>query len=836
MWFHRARRHLRGPHFLAGLAAFVFASSGPARVHAQASTAAPSGPAEVAPRPGPRQIVAPAGAGQRALGVELAHDGLAYRVCSNTPCSARGGHRLELPPEALAAATNGELQVIEIAPGRRVVHVRIPLANGAWEALVAAGLDTPEASIIFAGLTGPLEGEDGQRSGAMLWLRDDEKGTRVLVGRVQEDVQLCGRSTLLEPQLLGADLTLKHAKVQQLPLEERRSARVLDVVRAASGPTPGGNGLRAVVASSALGNPGALTDGRLDTTWSEARGGEGRGEFVVLRPLSTLVSLELLVRPEGEAPPHGAAPRSVWLVTRSSVYRIDWAEDAWQAPGVWYTVRLPEPLTGDCAALVLEQAYTEAPETQVTLAELRGVSELQLLAPAELVGRLSTPGDVGAAAVPALIQAGAAGVDAVVGAFAALDAVGRGRALDVLEDAPCEATAGAYVDLLDDEDERHRRRAEQRLRTCGGAAREDLRRAFEASSGDAAIRLAEALANIEPALAVELLGPRLAVAAVEHRSGYRDALSRASRHADAAPGVRRLLALKGLGVAAEIDLLRALGDRVLSFRPEASLAFGRAAAASRSFEHRFLLLGPAARLALADPAAAAFVKAALSDPDPYLRAAAARLAPDVPALHVPLVSATRDEGVRVREASALRLGELSVPAAATALAERLREDRWPLVRAAAARSLVTAPPGATADKALAAALRDESPRVRGLSLRALGQRGARSELAAIAERFRDPEEQPEVRGAAARALGELCDMSVVDELTQAASRLLAARPSPADMSLGNAALGALGRLHPPDLDRRLAPLFAAKGRPEVEFIVNRAPESQKRCEARPPGN
>jgi HEAT repeat protein len=313
-------------------------------------------------------------------------------------------------------------------------------------------------------------------------------------------------------------------------------------------------------------------------------------------------------------------------------------------------------------------------------------------------------------------------------------------------------------------------------------------------------------------------------------------LSRASRHADAAPGLRHLLALNGLGVAAEIELLRALGDRIMSFQPEAALAFGRAAAASRTFEQRFLLLGPAAQLAAADAAAVGFVKRALSDPDPYLRATAARLAPDVPAIHGPLLAATRDEAVRVREASALRLGELSFHASGPALVERLRDDPWPLVRAAAARSLVSAPPARAVDKALAAALRDESARVRSLSLRALGQRGARSELPAIEERFRDREEEPEVRGAAARALGELCDMSVLDELTRAASKLLVERPSPADMSLGNAALGALGRLDPPDLEQRLAPLVAAKGRPDIEFLVNRAPESRKRCEPRPPSN
>lgn len=91
-----------------------------------------------------------------------------------------------------------------------------------------------------------------------------------------------------------------------------------------------------------------------------------------------------------------------------------------------------------------------------------------------------------------------------------------------------------------------------------------------------------------------------------------------------------------------------------------------------------------------------------------------------------------------------------------------------------------------------------------------------------------------MRGAAARALGELCDLSVLDELTRAALRLLVDRPSPADVSLGNAALSALGRLAPADLERRLAPLVAAKGRPDVELLVNRA--GQKRCEPRRSGN
>src|SRR5690606_26688614 len=138
--------------------------------------------------------------------------------------------------------------------------------------------------------------------------------------------------------------------------------------------------------------------------------------------------------------------------------RVDWQEDAWRAPGAWYRVELPEPLETDCLALVLEQGQSERADVQIGLSELRGIGELQVLAPAELVARLSTPGDVGASAVAALLQLGDAGVDAVVGAFDALDALGRRRALGVLESASCSAVVDVYASLLDDADESQRRR------------------------------------------------------------------------------------------------------------------------------------------------------------------------------------------------------------------------------------------------------------------------------------------------------------------------------------------------------------------------------------------
>jgi hypothetical protein len=818
-----ARRRRSGPRGLGyalgfGLAALGLASPAPAA---------------------PLALSLPASATQPTLSLELAPDGLWFQACRSAPCHPRSGRRQELP-SAAAQALPGQatLERVPLGPEQAVAHVRIPLPEGvAWEAIVAPGAAQPV--VVFAGLTGPTSGEDGQREGDVIWLRNDDKGRRILIGREREDVQLCGRPTLLEPRLLDKDSNLTPVKVQQLPLEERRSARVLAAVPRPSPPARGGNALRAVAASSALGDPAYLTDGRDDSAWAEARGGDGRGEFIVLRPLSgvSLVALEFLVRPSAPAPdPKGdrrAAPRSLWVAARGVLYRVDWREDAWRSPGTWYEVKLPEPLATDCLALVLEQSWSERADTQVTLGELRGVGELSALAPAELVARLSTPGEVGAAAVPALIQLAKPGVVAVVGAFQALDALGRARALDVLDNAPCEDGAGVYAGLLDDGDVVGRRRAEQRLRGCGAAAELALRQAFEAGTGEAGVALARELAVIAPPLAVELLGPRLAAAAPEHRAGYRDALSRAARDPAAHPNVRRLLEASELGAAAELDVLRALGEQLPQLEPEATGALGRAADAARTFERRYLLLAPASHLALSSPVASGILEAALHDPDPYLRGAAARLAPRLERFLPALVAATRDSGVRVREAAATRLGELDLPGTSAALVERLSDDAWPLVRGAAARSLAAAGPSAEADGALVAALRDESPTVRAAAVRGLGRRRVRSALPQIAELFKDSAEVPVVRAAAAHALADACDQRQIDALTRAAHALLADRPAPDDVLVGSAALSALGRLAPVDLEQRLLPFRKVQGRPALEQWVDAARNADERCSASP---
>lgn len=832
-----ARRCARGAGLTLalGLLAAGVARSAPPAGPASGGAPAPAVPAPASPATAAaRTLLVPASAEQRALALELAADGLWLRVCEQARCDARSGRARGLPEEAQVALAGAALQVLELETGRRVAHVRVPTgADSAWEALAAAPLAGAEPLLLFVGTTGAVRGEDGAREGEQVWIREgDSKGRRVLVGKLREDVQLCGRPTILEAHLLDRELALRPAKVQQLGLDERRSARVIDARRLPA-PTGTGNVLRALAASSAIGNPAALTDGRNDTSWAEGRGGDGRGEFVTFRPLSgaALVALEFLVRPDGAPPAGGAAPRSLWLATRSALFRVDLAEDAWQTPGVWYRVELPEPVTEDCVAIVLESSYASGPDSQVTLSEVRGVGELSGLDPVQLVARLSTPGDAGAEVVPALLQAGPAGVAAVVGAFGALDAVGRQRALDVLETGACDVVGGVYVTLLTDGDARTRRRAEQRLRGCGEGVWGELREAFESSSDETGVLLAQALSELAPALAVELVTPRLGTAGRAHRGSYRAALARASRQAEAEPGLRRLLASGATGDRGDLELLRATAELLPQLAPESGQAFARAAAAATTFEQRYLLLSPAAALAARDPGARAFLQRALRDPDAYLRRAAARLLPPLGELQGALLAATRDPEVRVREASVARLGEWRSLAAAGVLAERLRDDAWPLVRAAAAHALAGMGPAAELDAALVEGLEDTSELVRAATLRALGQRGARRYLPELRERFSDDEEQAAVRAAAAQALAQLCDAASLPALTEAAQALLAERSDADDMLIGSAAVAALGRLHPPDLSQRLAGLVAARQRPALGQLAVAALQTTERCRA-----
>src|SRR5262249_4424541 len=146
-------------------------------------------------------------------------------------------------------------------------------------------------------------------------------------------------------------------------------------------PEPQGLGrvLQGASASSGIGVPAALTDGDLETTWSEKRGGEGNGEFVQFNAPEQVAisSVSFVARPPTKDIPKGAAPRKIWLATPDALFAVTFADDPWSRPGSSYEVKLPAPVKTRCLAVVLDEAYVKPKQTDVdvTLAEVTAHTE-----------------------------------------------------------------------------------------------------------------------------------------------------------------------------------------------------------------------------------------------------------------------------------------------------------------------------------------------------------------------------------------------------------------------------------------------------------------------------
>lgn len=377
----------------------------------------------------------------------------------------------------------------------------------------------------------------------------------------------------------------------------------------------------------------------------------------------------------------------------------------------------------------------------------------------------------------------------------------------MIDHADCSHSAPVYVEALLGPYRAHRIHAQDRLRRCPKEGGEELAKALAVAPPLRLGPLAEQLALIAPDRAVAAILPKFAKSRRKVRADLRVALARATRSPHAAAAVRAALADPKTGITARIDLLRALGDRIGGFRPEAGAALTRLLGAKASFRTRYLLLAPAAELAKADPGAAEFlVRSLRSDDSPYVRTHAAEVMDDPTRFRAGLTAALTDPEVRVREAAVNALAKPSGSFAQNALVSRLEHDRWPLVRAASAKALAGHGPSASVDAALAQAVSDSSPAVRAPAVVALGHRHATKHAATVRERLEDDEEVPEVQGAAALALGLLCDRASLDALTDRAQKLSDPMLSPEARAVSVMALGALSRIHPADLAERVKPL------------------------------
>jgi len=763
---------------------------------------------------------APPGAGQGGLAVGFdAAGSLRAAPCSAPGCSIDHGTELAFPAELRPAIPNAQFSVVGIGAGRRAIVVSVSDAHAAraWHAVIVAPLGPGDPKLVFSGLTGYVEGEDGTRRGKSVQISGpDESGARrIVVGDIEEDLSLCGRPALLAPQLLAnTDLKLHPAKVQRLSVEEREHAHRVTAARVdAAEPVPGAGVLRAVAATSAVGSPGALTDGNPETTWAENRGGAGRGEFVLMNtpPELPISGVDLVVRPATAKVENGVAPREFWLASNKDLTLVTMPEDAWKFPGAHYVVKLDPPLQGDCLALVTESAFDENPRARVTFAELSARTEFDSSSVPALVAALAGGGERAEAAEAVLRVMGQPAFDAVAQSFEGLDEGGRRVALDLLDQAPCETSLPAYLSVFSGVSQAQSIHARDHIRRCGKLAAPFLAEAARKARGAPQLELLGELMLADAAQCVDVIVGLLDVDSRARRASLRIALARASLATDAKPRVLAVLADPKSSERLTVEVLRSLGDRIAEFQPVAGAAVARLSTPAANFRTRFLLLEPSAELAVKEPALrAALGQALLSDPDPRFRAQALSVLKD-PADFAPQLSkALDDSDVRVREAAVRASADL--PAAAPALAKRLADDPWPLVRIAAADALADSKASNTAEPALARAIEDESPHVRAHVLLALGAHHASVELPKIRERLADQDEHPLVRAAAAQALAALCDMSSVPALTGYALKLADPMADANQHMIGAASLLALSDLRPADLEARLQPL-RAKGAP-----------------------
>ena len=773
--------------------------------------------------------VAPAGGGLPALDVRVdLQAGTVVAGGAKVPIDLAKGR---LPQEAQVVT-----ETVPIGSGRSVVHVRVPASDAegiAWEAIFAGG----KAGPIFAGLTGYVSGDPGERGGQAVRIVRSGARSFVLVGSIREDLRVCGQdATLLDPEALyPASLDLRPATVQRLTPEQQAAAQQITAVDAGPRLEPALAKLLVATDSSVPGSRALeLTDGDPSTVWTEQRPGMGQGEFALMKaPHDVPISrMQIVVAPPSPAAT-GAAPKSFYLVTGTDTFLISLPRDAWQQPGEAYEIRFPRPVQSSCLTLVLNDAYTRnLPHPEVTIAELAAYSEFD--APGATLDDVAKKlaSNSGQVAAQVLERAGPAALAAVERAYDGLDTRGRALAVDVAAShEQCDQAAPLLARALCEPSGEAPRKAREKLERCKGAAGVLADRLRNDPASRACV--APTLAVLAGADALEPIADALASAG-DSDAPVRDVLRSSFAMALKAAPAERLGALLGdthRSATARLEMMRAAAGQVTQAAAQSDRTLDELLAGTPPLRARYLALGPLGELAHAgDRAAAARLASSIAkDTDWPVRARAAEVSAGVPDATTALVEATRDTEPRVREAALQSLVATPAPAAVDAARGVLASDGWSFVKAQAVAVLAKSPPSSDVDAALQAALHDPAARVRGASLLALALRRAGSARKANRERLDEENEDGDVRAMAARALGAVCDASSVDRLTELARKLGVPGTSEDDQQIALGALVGLAAMQPPDMRARLAPLLKSDAAPQVRHAAEQALAAHGTC-------
>lgn len=825
--------------------------------------------AALAPRPAfaePPQpsVTVPAGSGQDALWVQHGTGGLAGRACPGACGASPDATAIaDVPAEVLPWLISAKVAVIQLEGGRRAVRIdaQVPPKEGdpsTWTAIVAAPLTSAKSTapvVLWSGWVGRKAGLEGEQAVNVVRVEPAGKASRIVIGEQRESLTLCGRPAIVSARAVDpASMTLtRSAMVDSLtPDQKAKAEKVIATRETGEAAAPPVRLLRANAASSALEKRiESLTDGGVELGWTEAKIGDGTGEWVRMSASSDvgLSGLSVRVRPTGVEVPDGAAPKTLYFATDDRLFQVDLPDSAWSDREARYEVKLPSEVKTACLAVVIEGAHAPkgAKNPRVTLAEITARTALDGLSLDALAAALAGGGDRPRAAAAMLSKGESKAMAALGAAWDKLDDSGRALAMEVADAAPCTEQAPFYADRLAGSNGKKlagpsadpvAAHARDRLRRCGRASAPALGKLVLSAPDPVRIAAAEEMALVAPAEAIAAILDGLATAKDPVRRELRASLARAAGSAKARPALADWMTPDRFGKlegVAQIDLLRAMGP-VLPDVEGGKAALLRLAAKGAPFRTRYLLLAPAAELAAkSDAEALALVREALSkDTDPHVRARAAEVAAKVPALAQELVRAAGDAEVRVREAAVLALSQSAskgnkLPATAEPmLVLRLTKEDWTFVRVAAAAALAATPKSDAADAALAKALLDVSPEVRGRALDGLGQHQARTYAAAVRERATLAEETMDVRARALLALGAMCDRESVNLLAKYALGAMSVT-SEIERRLGAAAIAALGDIHPADLATRLAPLSGKDAPLLVREMARSALDAPSTC-------
>ncbi|MEM7447195.1 MAG: HEAT repeat domain-containing protein [Myxococcota bacterium] len=711
---------------------------------------------------------------------------------------------------AISAGSNVSIETIPVDRRARIAKIQLTERSGTTMEILVTVDDDGFPQVLWHGKTS-WSGDPGERQRHEVEVRgrNEGAGQDVIVWEHHERIRLCdGSWSGLRPRAVHVpSLTLRpvvRASRHVGSAHRVSQSHALHPVRRLPR-------LRAIASSSELGQPSdpllrspptALTDADPTTSWTEAQGGPGQGEFVTLEwragPLDARAIR--LTQPEHE---HQGHLREAILITEDGLLGTlsipESSEDHWAV--------LPSGTRFRCLSLVLTEIdyadHVPAAQVRTSIAEVEVLSELELDADAtsRLGQALIEDAPHGRQAAQTLLDLEAEGMREIHQAWTELSAPQRLNVIQLLGDRTIDSAEARQLLSRASRDPDHATRvhANRQLAVLGAA---QFLESVAAGGGPAGRDAILALCDVaEGGAALRSLfrepdGPgqphlRNALRCHARRHGPPDQ----NELTDLGPSEKTALSL----VYASVESTKTLAQTLLA---QAIIHLER-------FEDRYRAVR-AARLLPPHPVVDSFLLGEMQQEEWMQRREALKALwlRQSPGLSPALARAFEDPYPRVRLEAVTLLSEselLSDSKAQERLAKLAANDPFPIVRSAAVRRLRP-----IHQDLLESSLDDRYGEVRQAALRRLTVLKRRSAWPVVLERLEDRSEWLSNRVASIDYLKDTCISDAAPALLRLVRRGMHPEAQTMDRDLAVRALNGLARLPNTDLS---AILREARGGP-----------------------